>query len=69
MLDLCELDRINELAKRKKTCGLTMEESLEQAALRKKFLDDFRCRFREQLENIDWVDPKDPGGSDEKPKA
>jgi uncharacterized protein YnzC (UPF0291/DUF896 family) len=60
MLEQCELERINELAKLKKTRGLSAEEALEQTELRKKFLDDFRCRFRRQLENIEWVDPEDP---------
>ncbi len=55
-----ELKRINELARKKKTVGLTEEERLEQAHLRNKFLEDFRERFRQQLDNIEFVDPDDP---------
>ncbi len=69
MLDQCELDRINELAKLKKSCGLSTEEAREQAELRKKFLDDFRCRFRAQLENIQWEESGDSGVSDGKPRS
>jgi len=60
MLEKTELDRINELAKFKKERGLTEEESAEQAQLRQKYLEDFRCRFRQQLEKIELVDPEDP---------
>ncbi len=55
-----ELARINELAHKKKTVGLTDEERLEQAHLREKFLEDFRARFRAQLDNIEIVEPDDP---------
>ena len=60
MLKKPELERINELARLKKICGLSEEETKEQAELRAKYLDDFRCRFRQQLENIELVDPEDP---------
>ena len=60
MVTDAELARINELAHKKKTVGLTEEERLEQAHLREKFLEDFRARFREQLDNIELVDPDDP---------
>ena len=60
MLKKVEMERINELARLKKTRALTTEETQEQAELREKYLDDFRCRFRQQLENIEWVDPEDP---------
>lgn len=55
-----ELARINELAHKKKTEGLTEEERVEQAHLREKFLEAFRARFRQQLDNIELVDPDDP---------
>ncbi len=55
-----ELARINELAHKKKTVGLTEEERLEQAHLREKFLEDFRARFRAQLDNIEIVESDDP---------
>lgn len=54
------VDRINELAHKKKTVGLTDEELEEQARLRAIFLEDFRKRFIAQLENIEIVDEDDP---------
>ena len=55
-----ELARINELAHKKKTVGLTEEERKEQADLRFHFIEDFRARFKAQLDNIELVDPDDP---------
>ena len=55
-----ELARINELARKKKTEGLTESETAEQAKLREKFLANFRKRFQEQLECIEIVEPDDP---------
>ena len=46
-----EVARINELARKKKTVGLTEAELQEQAALRARYLKDFREGFRQQLEN------------------
>lgn len=60
MLKQSELDRINELAHKKKTVGLTEAEKAEQARLREIFLEDFRARFKAQLDNIELVDPDDP---------
>jgi len=60
MLTDKQLARINELAKKKKEQGLTDLETVEQAELRKLFLEDFRGRFKAQLENIELVDPDDP---------
>ena len=60
MLKDCEIARINELAAKKKKQGLNEEEMMEQADLRAKFLQDFRCRFKQQLENIEIVEPDDP---------
>lgn len=47
------VDRINELANKKKTVGLTEDELLEQTELRARYLRAFRANFRAQLENID----------------
>ena len=55
-----ELNRINELAHKKKSTGLTQEELAEQKVLREKFLAEFRENFKRQLENIEIVDPDDP---------
>ena len=51
-----KLDRINFLAKKSKSEGLTPQEAQEQAALRKEYLEEFRRGFRAQLENIVIVD-------------
>ena len=60
MMTQKELDRINELAHKKKSVGLTDAELEEQKILREKFLADFRERFKKQLESIEFVDPDDP---------
>ncbi len=46
-----QVARINELARKKKTIGLTEGELQEQAQLRAKYLKDFREGFRQQLDN------------------
>lgn len=46
-----QVARINELARKKKTVGLTESEVQEQAALRAQYLKDFREGFRQQLDN------------------
>lgn len=50
------IDRINELAHKKKAEGLTEEEALEQASLRAEYLEEFRAGFRKQLENVRYVE-------------
>ena len=60
MLKDSELARINELAALKKQRQLTEEEAAEQKKLYKLFLDDFRGRFKQQLDNIELVDADDP---------
>ncbi len=60
LMEKKKIDRINELAHKKKTIGLTDDELEEQAKLRAEFLEDFRKRFIAQLENIEIVDPDDP---------
>ena len=62
-----QIDRINELAHKKKSVGLTDEELEEQAKLRALFLEDFRKRFIAQLDNIELVDPDDPRLKEKKP--
>lgn len=47
------IQRINELARKKKAEGLTEQEIIEQAELRKIYLDNFRRNFRARLENIE----------------
>jgi len=56
MLTKEKIDRINELARKKKTAGLTEEELAEQAELRAEYLEKFRESFKKQLEQIEFVD-------------
>ena len=46
------LKRINELAKKKKTTGLTEEELAEQKKLYKIYLGDIRQQFKSTLDNV-----------------
>lgn len=51
-----ELQRINELAKKAKTEGLTEEERSEQKMLRERYLKRFRQAFEKQLHGITIID-------------
>ena len=57
----CDMDeltnRINELARKEKTEGLTKEEKAEQMKLREEFRARFRASFRAQMENVRIVEP------------
>lgn len=55
-MDKQKIDRINFLAKKAKTEGLTEEEIKERAILREEYLANFRAGFRAQLDNIVIVD-------------
>ncbi|WP_130863731.1 DUF896 domain-containing protein [Bacilliculturomica massiliensis] len=68
MLPQSKIDRINELARKKKATGLTPEETEEQKVLRQEFLADFRERFRAQLDNIEFVEDQPPAKAVEIPK-
>ncbi len=48
--------RINELARKSKTEGLTEAEKEEQAILRKEWINKFKANFRAQLDNIEFID-------------
>ena len=52
-----QIDRINELARKKKTEGLTPAELEEQAALRAEYIAGFRASLTAQLDNTVVVDP------------
>ena len=51
-----KIDRINELAHKKKSEGLTPDEVLEQAELRREFLAEIRADVKSQFESIEIVD-------------
>ncbi len=48
--------RLNELARKKKTIGLTEEEKQEQALLREEYLAAIRQSLEAQLDNVYYVD-------------
>lgn len=58
MLDENKMKRINELAQKKKTAGLTEEEGKEQTLLRKEYLQSFRQSFKKTIENTTVIDPE-----------
>lgn len=60
MLEKSKLDRINELAGKSKTEGLTAKEKEEQAALRKEYIEKFRENFKGQLKQIKFVEDLSP---------
>ena len=47
-----QIDRINELARKSKTTGLTPEEKEEQKKLRAEYIASVRMNLRTQLDNI-----------------
>ena len=51
-MDNTKIDRINELAHKQKSVGLTEEEKLEQAELRKEYIESIRASLRANLNNI-----------------
>lgn len=53
-----QINRINELARKSKSAGLTEEEKAEQATLRRIYIDSFKESLVGQLENTYIVDEK-----------
>ena len=53
-----DIDRINELARKAKTVGLTPEENEERAVLRRAYIDSVVGELRQQLDNTYIVDSK-----------
>ena len=51
-----DIERINFLAKKAKTEGLTEEEKKEQARLRREYIDSVVGNLRAQLDNTYTVD-------------
>ena len=57
-MEHAKLERINELARKQKTPeGLTEEEKLEQAALRKEYVMEIRASFGATLDSTVIVRP------------
>ena len=57
-MDIEKIDRINTLAHKAKSVGLTEEEKKEQTRLRQEYIAAIRMNLRSQLDNSD-VQEKD----------
>ncbi len=51
-MEHAKIERINELARKQKTTGLTLEEKREQDALRQEYLKGFRDNMEAVLEGV-----------------
>ncbi|WP_432499920.1 DUF896 domain-containing protein [Paenibacillus sp. GXUN7292] len=51
--------RINELSRKSKTSGLTNEEIAERDELRKRYLNNFKKNFKQQLDSIKYVEDEE----------
>lgn len=58
MLEKAKIERINELANKKKSEGLTDSEAKEQSKLRADYLQAFRGNFKNTIENTKIIDPE-----------
>ena len=58
-MEKAKIDRINELARKSKTEGLTDSEKEEQKLLRQEFLAEIRADFRATLESIEFVEEQE----------
>lgn len=56
-MEQSKIDRINALAKKAKTEGLTEAETAERKALREEYIADYRKNLRTQLDNMVIVEP------------
>ncbi|HCE13231.1 MULTISPECIES: DUF896 family protein [unclassified Enterococcus] len=68
MLSPEKLARINALAKKKKSTGLTDAEAKEQKILREEYLTAFRGGMRHHIEGMKIVDPEGTDVTPEKLK-
>jgi len=57
-MDKSKIDRINALAHKAKSVGLTPEENEERAALRREYVEAVRADLVQQLDNTYLVDEK-----------
>ncbi|WP_042456619.1 DUF896 domain-containing protein [Neobacillus dielmonensis] len=58
MLSKEKLARINELARKGKTSGLSKEEAREQSSLRSEYLAAFRSQMLDTLTHTTIIDPQ-----------
>ena len=68
MLSKEKLNRINELSKKSKSTGLSIEEAKEQTLLRKEYLETFRSSMRDTIEHVKVIDPEGNDVTPEKVK-
>ncbi|MBQ8994157.1 MAG: DUF896 domain-containing protein [Turicibacter sp.] len=68
MLTTEKLNRLNELAKKKKLGTITEEELKEQQALREEYLITFRESMKNTIENVRVIDPNGEDVTPEKLK-
>ena len=52
-----KIERINELARKRKAEGLSAEEQLEQETLRKEYISGFRNNLQELLDSMVVQEP------------
>ena len=52
-MEVEKIDRINALAQKAKSVGLTEEEKKERELLRKEYIASVRMNLRAQLDNVD----------------
>ncbi len=57
-MDKAQIDRINELARKKKTVGLTENELQEQARLRRQYIDEFKENLKATLDQV-YIEQED----------
>ncbi|NLR04330.1 DUF896 family protein [Streptococcus mutans] len=55
-MEQTKIDRINELARKKKTEGLTSAEKIEQERLREEYIEGYRRSIRYHIEGLKIVD-------------
>lgn len=58
MLSKEKIARINELAKKAKSVGLTPAEAKEQSKLRSEYLQTFRKSMSDTIEHLKIIDPE-----------
>lgn len=55
---MIDIERLNYLAKKSKLEGLTEEEKVEQAKIRREYIDSVKASLKAQLDNTYIVDEK-----------